>query len=551
MTKISNRAQLVSVFLFFLLIFFQLTIISRADRLSVPTILPASPNIDSGQSITLAVSGVSGGTPPYTYNWFTGPNCQTLIPGETGNSITISIKVFPPSAQATKDLSVNAIDSASTPINSVCSAVDEVTVNTTLVADAITPSSPAIDSGQSIDLTANPSGGTPDYSYAWYSGSGCSGSVLSTTPLFSPSPSITTTYYYQVSDSSYIPSNACSAGDTVTVNPTLVLVSATSSNSIADQGQPQILTADISGGTPAYTYNFLVYNSAGQVANLLLTNSNLATNSFMYVQNADWGIGTFTADLSITDSATTQVTVSNIITYVAMNTASTSTSTSTSTSSTSTIAPTTPSGGGTTTPPFGTGNVTSVVAYTAPGTNNTGYEVLNFTEQHSVTFSINGKQFSVVLNSISPSEVDITVNGKSYSIASGQTQLLSDPPDYMYFASLISISYLPVLHSVDLALYGMSLHQTETTTTSTTTTIAWTVPTTIVIPRNIVVPGNVRENPPVHATPEESNGSNQPGALSRTWVSLGGIGVAVAVAVAAGIAYSRTHKTANEKKHYR
>lgn len=87
-----------------------------------PTISPNSPTINSGQSVTLYESGVGGGTGPYTYNWFTGTACQNLITGEISNSISVS-----PSSNTA--YSVNVMDSATTPTNSVCSAVDTVTVN--------------------------------------------------------------------------------------------------------------------------------------------------------------------------------------------------------------------------------------------------------------------------------------------------------------------------------------------------------------------------------------------------------------------------------------
>src|SRR5206468_10434308 len=81
-----------------------------------------------------------------------------------------------------------------------------VTTNTILTAGPITPSTPAIDNGQTITLSANPSGGTTPYHYQWYQSASqtCpSGSPLpSTASTLSVSPASNTYYCYTVTDSS-------------------------------------------------------------------------------------------------------------------------------------------------------------------------------------------------------------------------------------------------------------------------------------------------------------------------------------------------------------
>lgn len=97
-----------------------------------------------------------------------------------------------------------------------------ITVNPALVAGPVTPSSPTIDSGQSITLTANPSGGTGSYTYQWYYGyCGLSTDMLGTASTQVVSPTSTTYYCYIVKDSSTTPASAFSAPEEVTVNPGL------------------------------------------------------------------------------------------------------------------------------------------------------------------------------------------------------------------------------------------------------------------------------------------------------------------------------------------
>ncbi len=145
-------------------------------------------------------------------------------------------------------------------------------------------------------------------------GATATGNTLETLTV---SPTSNTYYYYNVTDNN-LPNVAGSAAYSprvlVTVNPTLsVSIAPTSSTYII--GHQITLTATVSGGTSTYTYNWLVYNSLGLVANALYTNSAQTTNTLSF---ASLPIGTYYANVIVTDSALTPetATASSVVAVV-------------------------------------------------------------------------------------------------------------------------------------------------------------------------------------------------------------------------------------------
>lgn len=140
-------------------------------------------------------------------------------------------------------------------------------IYTHLSSATLTPAAPAIDSGQSITLAANPSGGEAPYTYTWYAQSGCSGTPTGSSSASSSfSPSATTTYSVNVVDS--LGAYSCSSGDTVAVNPALS-VSISPSSETVSSGSAVSFTGTVSGGTSTYSYQW--YSESGSVSNACST----------------------------------------------------------------------------------------------------------------------------------------------------------------------------------------------------------------------------------------------------------------------------------------
>jgi hypothetical protein len=128
----------------------------------------------------------------------------------------------------------------------------------------ISPSPAPIDSGQTVTLTAMPTGATGKASFQWYQGN--STSCASNTALtgatnasYTPAPPIVAADYCVVAqDSTGVA--ASSTLDAVSVNPGLGMPTLVASARSIDAGQPETFTASWSGGTPAYTVK--LYSSA-------------------------------------------------------------------------------------------------------------------------------------------------------------------------------------------------------------------------------------------------------------------------------------------------
>jgi hypothetical protein len=146
------------------------------------SISPASAIIDVGQQVSFS-STVSGGTPPYSYQWY--------LNGSAVSGATSSSWIFTLASVGYYQVYVNVTDSCSTLVKS---NVAGVTVNPALSV-SILPASSVIILGQSVTFSSTVSGGTTPYSYKWYLNDTEISGATSPSWIFTP----TSTGYYLVS----------------------------------------------------------------------------------------------------------------------------------------------------------------------------------------------------------------------------------------------------------------------------------------------------------------------------------------------------------------
>jgi hypothetical protein len=203
------------------------------------SILPGSATLDANQSQNFT-SIVSGGTSPYSYQWYFN---GSLVNGATNASWT-----FTPLSAGTYQVYLIITDSLSV---QATSAASTVTVNP-LPSATISPSSVVIDTGQFVYFMSSAEGGTPPFTYQWYlNGSLVDGATGAS--WFTPLSTGTYQVYLIVTDS--LGAQTASPTSTVTVNP-LPSVTINPAYATLDLGQSETFTSNPANGTSPYSYQW-------------------------------------------------------------------------------------------------------------------------------------------------------------------------------------------------------------------------------------------------------------------------------------------------------
>ncbi len=188
------------------------------------TINPSSTNsIDQGQSVSFT-SSVSGGTSPYTYQWYSG--ASSTCTSDTTALGTLSTQYVSPSTNTYYCLKITDANS-----KVGYSIPTEILVNPTPTVSILPSTIQTINQGQSVSFTSSVSGGTSPDTYQWYEGSSptCTSDTAisgATSNTYLATPSSLTYYCLSVTDSSIDPYT--------TTSPTteIIVSNALSSNSL-------------------------------------------------------------------------------------------------------------------------------------------------------------------------------------------------------------------------------------------------------------------------------------------------------------------------------
>jgi large repetitive protein len=278
---------------------------------------PSANTIDADEALTVTATVPTSGTPSYSWEWLISvgggaykdaAQCGSSASGTGaagGATETCSIPGNTLTASTSDTFELEVTDSAATPESQVSPASSAVSVSAALSAGSVSPSSPSIDTGQSITLTANPSGGSSPYSYQWYSasvssGSCSSGAALGTSGTQAVSPTASKFYCYVVTDSAHPAAVQSSGWTKVTVDAALSPGSATPSSPVIDYGQTITLTASPSGGVVPYLYHWYWSHSSSGACN---AGTGLGTGSTQGTGSEITGAGAYYYCYEVTDSS--------------------------------------------------------------------------------------------------------------------------------------------------------------------------------------------------------------------------------------------------------
>jgi len=211
------------------------------------TISPTSVRMYIGQSQTFS-SSVSDGNPPFSYQWYLN---DTAVSGATSNTW-----IFTPGTTGHYKVYLNVTDVLNFKAQS--NIVTDIMVYPQLTV-SISPIYVNMTVGMSQTFASTVSGGAPPYSYRWYRNATAVSGATGGTWAFTPTSAGTYIIYLRVADSNIavVYSNNATARVetpmTVAISPTHVKMHV---------GQSQTFSSSVSGGTPPYSYQWYLNDTA-------------------------------------------------------------------------------------------------------------------------------------------------------------------------------------------------------------------------------------------------------------------------------------------------
>jgi hypothetical protein len=219
------------------------TYISGASSgpISAGTLTASPPVIDFSQSTTFTVPA-SGGSGGYSFSWSGLPlGCV---------SRNLSALPCTPSGAGTYSVVANVTDSQGATSTSSPLAF---TVNPKVGAGIPTPNHPGGDVGQSVLISAHPSGGSGSYAFTWL-GLPASGCANATTATVTCALGNVASYRVSVRVSDSLHQNATIPDLSFVVSPALSVATPLASPNPVSLGSAMTLTAAATGGAGAYSF---------------------------------------------------------------------------------------------------------------------------------------------------------------------------------------------------------------------------------------------------------------------------------------------------------
>lgn len=272
----------------------------------------------SSSSAVFGISATNGNVYSYAF---------MLPPATTSNTFTFN--VLPAYGTGLFRANIILTDQATTPM-SVTNTLTFTVYQAPTVSITSGPSNSVADVGQYETFTATITGGTQPYTYNWfvmnsvdssvvYSASYTGCTLTTNTLTFATTQAMVANSLLNanvvITDAFPTTAGSVDSG-TFDVNNAFASTAWTASNTAISYNQYQTLTATISGGSTNFAYNMLVYNAIGSlVTSSLSTGLSTSFNAFTFQELSAWGTGTFMANTIITDGATTNVIVTNTLTF--------------------------------------------------------------------------------------------------------------------------------------------------------------------------------------------------------------------------------------------
>jgi phospholipase C len=419
------------------------------------TLSTSNPIVDAGQLETLNATVPAGtGTGPFLYTFY-NVTAGTVISLCNSTSSTCS---FSAGASGTFRYNVTVTDSATSfKSNSVAESILVYSAPITTLSE----SNAVLDAGQSETLNASTSGGSGSFVYTFYNVTshsnvtGCT-SIQTNTCTFATSPGSFTYNVISIDTGVTLPYVFTSGSSTIIVNNAISAVSITSSNSLLDGGQTDVLTALASGGTSPFVYTFYNVTSNSPITSCTSLASNIC------IIKAGPVTGNFIYNVSVMDSASTHSISNSVDLAIAVNSTPNVIIESTN-------------------PIADYGQTETLIAVVDTGVNSTTTIFTTTTSPSSTT--------TIPVNSTSSPTTTLSTTATSSTTVSSTTTLNTTTSTSI--PTTTSLTTVPTTTSTSTSTTSLTTTSTSTTTSTTATTSGTTTIPTWQVPGGAVQVVNV------------------------------------------------------------